>query len=261
MSNKRVSQTGPVKMTRLTIFIQEMQLRINSKAVLIFEWIPYNKFNSVKEIESDEKVTLKLLHDSQNKIVIILIGTFSLMVYNKNCLRVRISINFTFAYRLTPELGKRSNSNSPNIQNNIKNFCEVPRIEIEFSKSLWAEVSLIKLWGPVKTYSVEGHANNDILKIYRISQHPDTKDYIMVLAYAKGGNFQDWMDKNHKRFDWNEPEIYEPEAPKCYIDLVRRCWDPNPENRPKMTEIEVSFQESYYGNDHEFKEQFREAEK
>ncbi|PKK63284.1 hypothetical protein RhiirC2_789124 [Rhizophagus irregularis] len=88
MSNKRVSQTGPVKMTRLTIFIQEMQLRINSKAVLIFEWIPYNKFNSVKEI---------------------------------------------------------------------------------------------------------GHANNDILKINRISQHPDTKDYIMVLAYAKGGNFQDWM--------------------------------------------------------------------
>jgi hypothetical protein len=78
-------------------FIQEMQLRINSKADVIFEWIPYNMFNSVKEIgksdsatiysaiwndglssydndkmelirESDEKVTLKLLHDSQNKI-------------------------------------------------------------------------------------------------------------------------------------------------------------------------------------------------
>ncbi|CAB4480346.1 unnamed protein product [Rhizophagus irregularis] len=33
----------------------------------------------------------------------------------------------------------------------------------------------------VKTYSVEGHANDDIPKIYGISQHPDTKDYIMVL--------------------------------------------------------------------------------
>ncbi|CAB4415933.1 unnamed protein product [Rhizophagus irregularis] len=33
----------------------------------------------------------------------------------------------------------------------------------------------------VKTYSVEGHANDDIPKIYGISQHPDTKDYIIVL--------------------------------------------------------------------------------
>ncbi|GET62362.1 kinase-like domain-containing protein [Rhizophagus irregularis DAOM 181602=DAOM 197198] len=53
------------------------------------------------------------------------------------------------------------------------------------------------------------------------------------------------------------PEIYEPEAPKCYIDLIRRCWDPNPE----IEEMIFSFQESYYGNDHEFNEQFREAEK
>ncbi|GBC33652.2 kinase-like domain-containing protein [Rhizophagus irregularis DAOM 181602=DAOM 197198] len=47
------------------------------------------------------------------------------------------------------------------------------------------------------------------------------------------------------------PEIYEPEAPKCYIDLIRRCWDPNPE----IEEMIFSFQESYYGNDHEFNEQ------
>ncbi|RGB40853.1 hypothetical protein C1646_366117 [Rhizophagus diaphanus] len=121
---------------KINDFIQEMQLRINSKADIIFEWIPYNKFNSVKEIsksdsttiysaiwndglssydndkmelirESDEKVTLKLLHDSQNKT------------------------------------------------NEFLN--------------------------EVKTYSVEGHANDDIPKIYGISQHPDTKDYIMVL--------------------------------------------------------------------------------
>src|SRR5438045_4594979 len=33
------------------------------------------------------------------------------------------------------------------------------------------------------------------------------------------------------------PEINEPEAPKCYIDLMKRCWDSNPDKRPRATEI------------------------
>jgi serine/threonine protein kinase len=33
------------------------------------------------------------------------------------------------------------------------------------------------------------------------------------------------------------PEINELEAPKCYIDLMKKCWDPNPDNRPRATEI------------------------
>ncbi|RGB22161.1 kinase-like domain-containing protein, partial [Rhizophagus diaphanus] len=28
------------------------------------------------------------------------------------------------------------------------------------------------------------------------------------------------------------PKINEQEAPKCYIDLMKRCWDSNPDNRP-----------------------------
>jgi hypothetical protein len=33
------------------------------------------------------------------------------------------------------------------------------------------------------------------------------------------------------------PEISEPEIPKCYGDLMKKCWDSNPDNRPKVTEI------------------------
>jgi serine/threonine protein kinase len=33
------------------------------------------------------------------------------------------------------------------------------------------------------------------------------------------------------------PEINESEAPKYYIDLMKKCWDPNPDNRPRATEI------------------------
>ena len=39
----------------------------------------------------------------------------------------------------------------------------------------------------IKAYSID--KRDDILKIYGISQNPDTKDYIMVLEHAEGGNF------------------------------------------------------------------------
>ncbi|CAB5336761.1 unnamed protein product [Rhizophagus irregularis] len=73
-------------------FIKKMQLKINEYGDMIFEWIPYNKFIDVKEIEnsvfataiwkdgplyyskirrnykreSDEKILLKYLYNSQN---------------------------------------------------------------------------------------------------------------------------------------------------------------------------------------------------
>src|SRR5207247_1192789 len=50
------------------------------------------------------------------------------------------------------------------------------------------------------------------------------------------------------------PEVNEQEAPKCYIDLMKRCWNSNPNNRPNAIEIEESI------NLFERK-QFEEAEK
>ncbi|POG63368.1 kinase-like domain-containing protein, partial [Rhizophagus irregularis DAOM 181602=DAOM 197198] len=36
------------------------------------------------------------------------------------------------------------------------------------------------------------------------------------------------------------PEINEPEAPKCYIDLMKKCWDTDPNNRPDAIKVEDS---------------------
>ena len=77
-------------------FIQKMQLKIGSLSDIVFEWIPYNQFSDIKEISrvsfatvysaiwkdgpleygksytkeytrnSDYKVALKCLHNSQN---------------------------------------------------------------------------------------------------------------------------------------------------------------------------------------------------
>ncbi|GBC42919.2 kinase-like domain-containing protein [Rhizophagus irregularis DAOM 181602=DAOM 197198] len=60
------------------------------------------------------------------------------------------------------------------------------------------------------------------------------------------------------------PEINEPEAPKCYIELMEKCWNSNPVNRPNAAEIEatiISFYNSYRSQDnYEIKRQFQEAE-
>ncbi|UZO09627.1 uncharacterized protein OCT59_029842 [Rhizophagus irregularis] len=50
-----------------------------------------------------------------------------------------------------------------------------------------------------KEYSID---SLNILRIYGISQNPDTKNYIMVLQYAEGGDFNKWINKNYENFDW-----------------------------------------------------------
>ncbi|POG67740.1 kinase-like domain-containing protein, partial [Rhizophagus irregularis DAOM 181602=DAOM 197198] len=54
----------------------------------------------------------------------------------------------------------------------------------------------------VKEYSINKKSN--ILNVYGISQNPDTKEYIMVLQYAKEGNFNHWMNKNYEYFNWKD---------------------------------------------------------
>ncbi|GBB97029.1 hypothetical protein RclHR1_00290027 [Rhizophagus clarus] len=52
----------------------------------------------------------------------------------------------------------------------------------------------------VKAYSINNF--DKILKVYGISQHPDTKDYIIVLQYAEDRNFSYWLNNNSKYFNW-----------------------------------------------------------
>jgi hypothetical protein len=79
-------------------FIQEMQLKINDHDDIVFEWIPYNQFNEIKETckngsitvysaiwkdgplcyntscndeytrETNKEIALKYLHKSQNSV-------------------------------------------------------------------------------------------------------------------------------------------------------------------------------------------------
>ncbi|GBC42912.2 kinase-like domain-containing protein [Rhizophagus irregularis DAOM 181602=DAOM 197198] len=96
----------------------------------------------------------------------------------------------------------------------------------------------------VKAYSVN---NFDTIERQPFSDF--VHDSLLVLDICKG----------------IRPEINEKEAPGFYIDLMKKCWDSNPVNRPNVAEIEetiISFYNSYRSqDDNEIKKQFQESEK
>ncbi|CAB4431917.1 unnamed protein product [Rhizophagus irregularis] len=326
-------------------FIQEMQLKINKFSDTIVEWIPYNQFNYIKEIGK---------------------GGFA-TVYSA------IWIDGPLIYDYYKEEYKRG----PNKEVALKCLNNSQNITDEFLSE-------------VKNYSISN--DEHILQIYGISQNPNTKDYIMVLQYARSGNFDNYINdiinlfwfeklialgniiKGLKKIHENKmvhrdfhignilmsfkagryaysgnspidiyisdmglcgevsntdekkiygvmsfvapevlkgkpytqaadiysfgmimyfvattkqpfaniahdgilalkicngirPEINEKEAPKCYIDLMKRCWDSNPDNRPsaiEVSELIELFWKFCNGtknlNDEKIGKQFEEAE-
>jgi serine/threonine protein kinase len=55
----------------------------------------------------------------------------------------------------------------------------------------------------------KGKINNPlIIGFYGITQNPETKNYMMVLDYAKGGSLRSYLDKKHSVLNWNEKIKY-----------------------------------------------------
>ncbi|GBB84827.1 hypothetical protein RclHR1_01140016 [Rhizophagus clarus] len=306
--------------------IQEIRLKINKSGDIIIEWIPYEQFSDIKEIGK---------------------GGFA-RVYSARWAKTDKLVALKCLY------------NSQNITNEFLN--------------------------EIRAYSIDSSlVSSNILRVYGISQNPNTKEYVIVLEYAGGGNFNDWMNKHYKYFEWGDkidvlfsiinglreihqkqmvhhdfhpgnilfrdnissyvysisgicisdmglcgeigstkesklfgvmpymapevlrgepytqaadiysfgmimyfiatgrqpfsncahdhflvldickdeirPEINELGMPKCYVDLMKKCWDTNPDNRPDVNEIQEiikMFKEQKY---YEIEMQFKEAEK
>ncbi|UZO17122.1 uncharacterized protein OCT59_008483 [Rhizophagus irregularis] len=143
--------------------------------------------------------------------------------------------------------------------------------------------SNIELTNEARAYSTARSIDDsNILKIYGISQNPNTEEYVIVLHYANGGDFNNWIsvNENFKYFSWEKklgtlyfiacglkkihekqmpfddrahdhllaldicngirPKLNETGTPEGYIDLMKKCWNSNPENRPNVIELNLS---------------------
>jgi serine/threonine protein kinase len=127
----------------------------------------------------------------------------------------------------------------------------------------------------VEIYGVMPYMAPEVLRGSPYTQAADIYSFGMIMYFTATGN-QPFTKCAHDHklasdiCNGIRPKINEPEAPKCYIDLMKRCWDSNPNNRPKATEIH-NLVKSFYSfytnlskkdksNANEIKNQFKEAE-
>ena len=160
-------------------FIQEIQSKINyndtmfewipynqlnnikSNYYTMFEWIPYNRFNNIKEINKDDNTT-----------------AYSAVWKDGPLYYGFIKNEFTRKPDEKVTL-KCLHSNSQNMINEFLN---------EIRNNL------------LEAFSISKRNNIKTLKICGISQHPDTKDYIMILQYVRCkncGNIHIWYISCH----------------------------------------------------------------
>ncbi|GBC29383.2 kinase-like domain-containing protein [Rhizophagus irregularis DAOM 181602=DAOM 197198] len=309
-----------------------IQLKINEPNDIRLEWIPYNQFSKIRNIDKSHFVTvysatweyeialvcfndsqkfLNKVKESDNNFEIYGIsqnpdkGDFILVLQNEYC----------------TEYGKTYCKNCGGKYGHIDHTWCKQCLCLNNSQNMIDE-----FFNEVRAYSIS--KIDDILNVYGISQNPNTKDYIIVVEYADGGSYNNWISINYKDFNWRNkiqtllsiiedmglcedvnstsdiktygvipyiapevlrrkpysqaadiysfeicngirPEINELEVPKCYIDLMKRCWDSNPDNRPNATELNIeikSFYDFYSSykkgnlNATEIRKQFKEAE-
>ncbi|POG67748.1 kinase-like domain-containing protein [Rhizophagus irregularis DAOM 181602=DAOM 197198] len=125
-----------------------------------------------------------------------------------------------------------------------------------------------------KTYGVIPYMAPEVLRGMPYTKAADIYSFGMIMYFTATGKqpFDNCAHDHHLTLeicDGIRPEINELEIPKCYIDLMKRCWDSNPNNRPSVTEINVgiksfyNFYNSYKKGDSnatEIRKQFKEAE-
>ncbi|POG66625.1 kinase-like domain-containing protein, partial [Rhizophagus irregularis DAOM 181602=DAOM 197198] len=126
-------------------------------------------------------------------------------------------------------------------------------------------------------YGVMPYMAPECLRNEPYTQAADIYSFGMIMYFTATGK----QPFNNRAHDYDltleicegiRPEINEREAPKCYIDLMKRCWNSNPDNRPNAIEIHeliVSFYNLYNSynssqkggsNVTENRKQFKEAE-
>ncbi|GBB87125.1 hypothetical protein RclHR1_13580005 [Rhizophagus clarus] len=146
-------------------FTREMQLKINNKDDVVFEWIPYDQFRKFKVIGKGGFATVysaiwkegPLYCDGKNNDPNYFDGKWERLAHEKVALKCLDDCN-------------------------------------NISKEFLNEV---------KAYS-KARRGTKVLSIFGITQKPDTKEYAMVLEYADRGNLVDWITKYHKGFGWSQ---------------------------------------------------------
>ncbi|RGB22436.1 kinase-like domain-containing protein, partial [Rhizophagus diaphanus] len=94
----------------------------------------------------------------------------------------------------------------------------------------------------VKTYGVISYLAPEVLRCKAYTQAADIYSFGMIMYFTATGKqpFANCANDHYLTLDicnGTRPEINKLEVPKCYTDLMKRCWNTNADNRPNANEI------------------------
>jgi serine/threonine protein kinase len=93
-----------------------------------------------------------------------------------------------------------------------------------------------------KIYGVVPYVAPEVLRGNPYSQAADIYSFGMIM-YFVASERQPFYNRAHDEAlsvdicEGSRPEISELKAPKCYIELMEKCWDDDPENRPNIFQL------------------------
>ncbi|GET04837.1 kinase-like domain-containing protein [Rhizophagus clarus] len=314
--------------------IREMQLRIEHQFERLFKWIPYDQFDEIKEIgrggfamvysakwknENNKQVALKCLFNSQNiseeflnevKAYAINKSPNTLGIYGisqepdtKNYVMVLdyakggdfhcwIKNNFNsinWLYSLGTLLNIISGLKEIHQKNLVHRDFHTGNILLHFAslEVAYGNMYCISDMGlckepdntdSTKIYGVLPFVAPEVLKGNPYTKAADIYSFGMIMYFVATGK-QPFGNCAHDQYltiricSGDRPKINVPEAPKCYIDLMERCWNSNPDKRPHVDELENeifklrnSYNKSIFRSlqkeqeEYEIKKQFKEAQ-
>ncbi|UZO05642.1 uncharacterized protein OCT59_025986 [Rhizophagus irregularis] len=120
-------------------------------------------------------------------------------------------------------------------------------------------------------YGVMPYVAPEVLRGNSYTQAADIYSFGMIMYFIATGR-QPFSNHAHDEVlaldicNGIRPDINDQEAPKCYIDLMKWCWNSNPDNRPNVAEVHKLvdiFHLNTCGEqrDYDIQEQFKKANK
>jgi serine/threonine protein kinase len=163
-------------------FIQDTQLSAHGDVKKAIEWIPYNRFNDIKYIAK---------------------GGFG-KVYVANwidgCIDNWDDDNQNWKRKDQNKfVALKSLNNSKNVTLEFMN--EVNYFVITYLIFLCLILILINIQ---ITLHHKVNLHRTVIKLYGITQDPETKNYIMVLDYAENGSLRKYLDINYNELSWSK---------------------------------------------------------
>jgi len=107
-------------------------------------------------------------------------------------------------------------------------------------------------------YGVMPYVAPEVLKGKPYTQKADIYSFGMVMYFVSTGE-QPFSNCAHDQglasriCNGNRPEINESIVPKCYTNLMKKCWNSNSNERPDITEIKKSIESFIYSEKKQFK--------